>query len=306
MDRGAPLPPSPGLSLQPLLEPPPDPGCGTLTVARVAGASALVRARGTAPLHLLTPRCRGASVWVYAATFGGGLVGGDRIELDVDVGPGAAALVATQSSTKVYRTAGPPASQHLRARIAEGALLALLPDPISCFAGAAYRQRISLEIAPGGSLVALDGLVSGRAARRERWAFASYGSVLEIRECEGERGGDADRRLLRDALWLEDTPGSTVAERFGRFEAIASAVVIGPAVASIAASVLASASAPLRPQGPRRGPRASLLATAAPLPGGGALLRVAGESVEQVAAAVRGALGGLAALLGDDPWARRP
>ena len=46
----------------------------------------------------------GASAWAYAATYGGGLVGGDSVSMRVEVGAGASALVATQASTKVYRS----------------------------------------------------------------------------------------------------------------------------------------------------------------------------------------------------------
>ncbi|EYF00984.1 hypothetical protein [Chondromyces apiculatus] len=50
--------------------------------------------------------------------------------------------------------------------------------------------------------------------------------------------------------------------------------------------------------------RASLHAAANPVPGG-ALVRVAGERIEDVLAFIRATLAPLTALLGEDPWARR-
>ena len=45
--------------------------------------------------------------------------------------------------------------------------------------------------------------------------------------------------------------------------------------------------------------------SASPLRDGGALLRMAGVSVEQVAHAFRSHLAFLSPLLGDDPWSRK-
>jgi urease accessory protein len=65
----------------------------------------LTRGSATSPLKLFNPRNAGASAWAYLATYGGGLVGGDQVRMRIEVGPQAAALVSTQASTKVYRSA---------------------------------------------------------------------------------------------------------------------------------------------------------------------------------------------------------
>jgi urease accessory protein len=268
-------------------------GSGALDVARVDGATAVIGARAEAPLKLLVPRPRGPSAWAYAATFGGGLVEGDRVDLDLRVGPGAALMLSTQATTKVYRSEDRPASQELRARVEEGALLALIPDPVCCFEGARYRQRQRVDLAPGAGLVLVDGLVSGRAARGERWRFASYRSVTEVRV--------GDRLAVREALRLEDAPGDRVIDRMGRFDALAFAVILGPSLAPLAASIRARVEAlPL----PRARGRARLLASAGAVECG-TVLRVAGEHIEEVSAFVRRALDDLPGLLGDDPWARK-
>ncbi|MDI1445139.1 urease accessory protein UreD [Polyangium sp. 6x1] len=270
-------------------------GAGSLVVAHVASASTVLGARASAPLKLLVPRSRGPSVWAYASTFGGGLLEGDAITLDVRVGPGAALLCSTQASTKVYKSeSGGSSCQTLSASVAEGALFALLPDPVCPFAGAIYQQRQRIELAPGASLVLVDGLVSGRAARGERYRFTSYRAVTEVVQ--------ENRLLVLDALTLENTPESTVAERMGRFDALATAVLVGPRVEAAAAELVESVTrAPLR--SPDRA-RNTLLATASPL-SGGAVLRVAGEEPEDVAAFLRAFLAFLAPLLGGDPWARK-
>ena len=68
------------------------------------------------PGEAIATKGRGSTCWVYAATLGGGLVGGDDIRLRVDVTAGARALLTTQASTKVYRSLR-PASQSLAATV---------------------------------------------------------------------------------------------------------------------------------------------------------------------------------------------
>ena len=64
------------------------------------GVTALTRVRAASPLKVLNPRNAGPSAWVYLATYGGGLLGGDALSVDVSVGAGAHALVADTSVNK--------------------------------------------------------------------------------------------------------------------------------------------------------------------------------------------------------------
>src|SRR5947209_13174222 len=52
----------------------PRPGRGLVEFSRVAGRTTVTRARSASPLKLLCPRVRGPSAWVFASTYGGGLV----------------------------------------------------------------------------------------------------------------------------------------------------------------------------------------------------------------------------------------
>jgi urease accessory protein len=240
---------------------------------------------------VLVPRHRGCSAWAFLATYGGGLVAGDRVDLTVDVGPGAVAMIATQAETKVYRSpSGSECAQVLRARVARGGSLVVIPDPISPFAGARYVQEQRFEIDEGASLLYLDALVAGRTARGERWAFDDYRSRTEV-----TAGGTL---ILGDALALGPRAGSPLADRMGRYEALAVVTFVGPAFVAGASALL---------DGLGRAPAeagAPVLATVSPLPAG-ALLRVATISAEHLARFLREALSFVTELLGDDPFRHR-
>jgi urease accessory protein len=262
------------------------PGAGALQFSKVRGTTVLTRAIAASPLHLLNPRNSGSAAWVYAATYGGGLLGGDAIALDVNVEHGASAMLSTQASTKVYRS-DLPASQRLRAHAADDSLLVLLPDPVTPFASSRYAQEQQIELAEGANLIAVDWMTAGRVGSGERWQFTSYASRTWLR-----RQG---RLVLHDATLLTPEDGD-VAERLKRFNCLAWAVVIGPAVRAAAVRLAGFlGDAPVQK-------RADLLLSAAPLDGDGVLLRVAGTSAHQVGAVLKQQLNLVPSLLGDDPW----
>lgn len=263
-------------------------GQGRLAFERGASGTVLREARAESPLKLLTPRNHGDAAWVFVATFGGGLVDGDAIHLDVDVARGATALLGTQASTKVYRCPTSSCRQALVARVADEALLVSIPDPVACFAEARYAQTITVELAPTASLVLVDGFTAGRSARGERWELHRYTARTLV-----SRAGTP---LLLESIVLDPAQGELPA-RLGRFDALATVALFGPRVAALREAALAVA-LPLARKAP-------LLAAVSPIGDDGALLRLAGSSVEEVSAAVRRCLAGLGALLGDDPFARK-
>jgi urease accessory protein len=265
------------------------PGTGFLDIARVDRRSVVRRAFATSPLRLLTPKNHGRAAWVYASSYGGGLVGGDDVRLTVRVGPDASVFLSSQASTKIYRSQA-CCSLHLDAEVAAGGQLILWPDPVVCFAGSAYRQEQRLELAADAGLILIDTMSSGRRASGERWQFHEYSTRLTVR-CGG-------RVILLDALRLSPAEGD-LAARMRRFDVLSTVVIAGPPWREAAQRALAAA-------GERSVERSSdLLVAAAPLKDGGCLLRIAGRSTEQVTALVRGSLTGISSLLHDDPWARK-
>jgi len=253
------------------------------------GRSVVTRAYASSPLRLLMPGNHGSAAWVYTSNYGGGLVDGDSIALDVDVGPGAAAFVSTQASTKVYRSPRGTSSE-LHARVSTEGLLAIVPDPVVCFAASRHRQVQSFDLAADSGLVLVDWVSSGRHASGERWAFHEYVARLRVRV-----GGTL---VLHDALALRGEDGA-LRERLGRFDVLAVVLVLGGRLRDRAADAAArTAAIPISR-------RPAQLTAATPVGECGWLLRVAGTSVERTARTVREYLGFLPGLLGDDPWARK-
>ncbi|PUZ74285.1 hypothetical protein GQ55_1G052500 [Panicum hallii var. hallii] len=83
---------------------------GAVRVEKVRGRSALTRCFARYPLKLIAPSKVGPAscdaVWLYALTYGGGIVSGDTISCTASVGDGCTAAITTQASTKVLLEQG--------------------------------------------------------------------------------------------------------------------------------------------------------------------------------------------------------
>ena len=265
------------------------PGTGILDIARVGRRSVVRRAYASSPLRWLTPRNHGEAAWVYASSYGGGLVGGDALRLTLSVCEGASAFISSQASTKVYRSRA-RSSTHVEATVASGGALVLWPDPVVCFAGSTYRQTQRVTLAADASALIVDIMTSGRRASGERWQFVEYANRLQV-TYDG-------RLVLFDSMRLSSVEGD-LAARMGRFDVLCTAALIGPKFGDDGRAIAAAnAGTPIT----RRAP---LLVSAAPVRDAGWVLRIAGRSADEVTGLVRGYLSFLTRLLGDDPWTRK-
>ena len=147
-----------------------------------------------------------------------------------------------------------------------------------------------MHLEPAANLVLVDWLTAGRVGFGERWQFDEYRSQLRVWR--------SARLVLHDGLSLLPADGD-LASRMDRFNCLATAVLLGPALKTTAARLAGSLGSAAVPR------RADLLLSAAPLGEDGVLLRLAGLSVEQVGAALQQSLAIVTTLLGDDPWACR-
>jgi urease accessory protein len=265
-------------------------GFGSLVAEARDGRTFVAAARAHSPLRWVMPSFPGAATCAAACvvTFGGGLVDGDSIALEVEVGPGATLVLFTQASTKVFRGRS---SQSLRARV-DGTLV-VLPDPVAAFATARYTQRVDVELGRAGACVLLDGFTSGRAAFGERWAMG----CLDLRTTVTHEG----RPVVTDALRLDAADGA-LAERVGRYEAFSTLLAVGSGAKPVADAI---AGEPVAPPDPDLVVAASPLPRTADLGLPGAALRVAATSPARALEVVRRRLRNLPDIGAVDPYIAR-
>ena len=192
-------------------------------VERCGGVSRLTRCRSVPPLKLLNPRAAEGYCPVILSSYGGGLVEGDAVDLEVRCGPGAALFLGTQALGKVYRCpAGAGCRQELRGTVADGGTAVVMPDPVVPFAGSIYRQRQRWSLEGDAVLLLVDGHTAGRVLRGERFAYREYRSDIDVL-VDGRTVLLERYRSRPDEL----PPGSAGA--FGRSTALMNACAVGRA-----------------------------------------------------------------------------
>lgn len=167
------------------------------------------------PLKLISPSPSAdqKSTLVFLLSYGGGLVGGDQVDLTIAVHEGAKLSLVTQGHTKIFKSASPDivTRQTLHVQVNDDASLCLLPDPVQPFENSVYAQTQIFNLAPQASLCFLDWVTQGRSARGEDWSFVRWSGRNEL-WLRGNSETVKDRLLVRDTVVLSG-PDSLVLGR---------------------------------------------------------------------------------------------
>jgi urease accessory protein len=194
-----------------------------LVVEQAGGRSILRRQHIGYPLHITRgfylDRARPDLLTLYLQSASGGLYAGDRINLDIGVGPGAAFHMTTQAATVVHDGRSSGALQRQRVRVEAGAFCALISDPYVLFPGADLSLETDAVVADDAVLCLADGFAV-HDPRAEARAFACFEGRLRVSRPDG-------RLLLKD---LGTIDGSELHHgALGPMAAAASLLLIAPA-----------------------------------------------------------------------------
>ncbi|POW11580.1 hypothetical protein PSTT_05099 [Puccinia striiformis] len=171
---------------------------------------------------------------VYLLNYGGGLLSGDEIALDIQLDENCQLLCLSQGSTKVFKQKDRPRNQsnreslypatgsqakntaiettgvsrqNITAKIGRNALLLMLPSYVTCFRDSSFVQKQIYHLEDhSSSLICLDWFTSGRSLstrlpdqdeskRQESWTFKKFQSFIEVYI--------SSKRIVRENLVLQ-------------------------------------------------------------------------------------------------------
>ncbi|MBZ0293701.1 MAG: urease accessory protein UreD [Anaerolineae bacterium] len=122
---------------------------------------------------------------VYMLSPTGGVVQGDRYQIEVTVEENAHALVTTLAASKIYRMDRDRAVQRVKIEVMPGAILEYVPDASILFAGSYFEQHVEIFLHPGAFLMFQDSVMPGRLASGECLNFTRYINRLIVRDAQG-------------------------------------------------------------------------------------------------------------------------
>ena len=170
-------------------------GAVRLVARAVDGGTEAHEVEESGPLRLRFPRLAEDALEAILINTGGGIAGGDRLDIAVEAGEGARVALTSQAAEKIYRSTGPAARITLRLAVRSGARLDWLPQETILFDRARVARTLNAEVAADARLTICEAIVFGRTAMDERVRSGSWRDQWRIR-----RGG---RLAFADALTLD-------------------------------------------------------------------------------------------------------
>ena len=172
---------------------------------------------------------------VFLLTYGGGIVAGDSIDLDVKLDKKTSLILLTQGSTKIFKAPSPQvvSRQWMTVHLKHDSALVYLPDPVQPFAHTAFSQSQIYHLdKEQGNLCVCDWVTSGRSARGENWDIFEYKSRNEVWTLY-EAG--KKRLLVRDNLILDKhgRTGMPLSSRMDNYSVFGTVIIRGPVFSSL-------------------------------------------------------------------------
>lgn len=154
----------------------------------------------------------------------GGVVGGDRLEIDVEAGAGAHAFLTTPGAAKWYRANGKVSRQRVTVRVGAGGACEWLPQESILYDAAHVDLHHAVDLAPGARYIGMDILCFGRRASNERFTTGAVHQHTQI-------------RLAGKLVWWEQgtiAPGPAMAGLLGLrgHTVCATLIAVGPPVST--------------------------------------------------------------------------
>lgn len=135
-----------------------------------------------------------------------GIVGGDRLEIDLDLQPNAHALVTMPGATRWYKSAGEESAQKLDIHVAASGVLEWLPPETIIFNRANARMQTRIALESGARYTGWEILCLGRTASGETFADGLLRQHTAI-TIGGALAWDERLRLSGDAPLLGSAVG---------------------------------------------------------------------------------------------------
>ena len=199
-------------------------GLAAVRFAIREGMSRLITLNQRTPLRVLFPKMSpGTPPLAAITTVSGGLVGGDRLDIELSIDDKAAATAIGQAAEKVYRSNGPDSLVSVSLNVGAKSWLEWLPQETILFDSARLNRRTVANVHSSGRLLAGECLVFGRLASGEVMMSGKVRDVWEIRDMDG-------RLIWADALLIEGDILRVLdsVTGFGGARAFATAVYVGP------------------------------------------------------------------------------
>jgi urease accessory protein len=183
-------------------------GLARMELARVGSKTAISKLRTRAPLlvqkALYPDTGLPGMAHVYLMSSAGGILQGDRMEIDIIAGNNTSSRITTQAATKIYKMDRGYAAQNVAISAREASYLEFIPYQLIPFKSSRFCQHVDIQLEQNSTVVYSETVSAGRTASGENFDFDIC--LLKMTALDGK-----GRVLFADAARLE--PGKDDLER---------------------------------------------------------------------------------------------
>ena len=108
----------------------------------------------------------------FLMQLGGGIVEGEKYNINVELKENVRAIVTTQAASKVYKCENSYESfQETTLKLEENSILEYITDPVILYKDAVYRQENNIYMTKSSTLIYTDGITSGWSPDKKRFQY---------------------------------------------------------------------------------------------------------------------------------------
>ena len=150
------------------------------------------------------PDPTGTAIEPVIINTGGGVAGGDRLDIDIRANDGAHVATSTATAERIYRSSAADTRINIRLQAADGAALSWLPQATILFSGARLIRHFDVDVSSKASLLMAEATVFGRIASGETMGPGFYRDDWRVR-----RDG---RLLFAESIRMDGHIGDMIAK----------------------------------------------------------------------------------------------
>lgn len=152
-----------------------------VSIKNINGISSITTLLNEKPLKILTPKTHTNTSHIVSSNYGGGMVQGDEVSLEIKCGENTQTLFSTQANSRVYKSDdNRVCTLSQDTNIENNSLLIQLNDPLVLQKGSSLNQNTIFNLSKTARLIYCDWVSSGRVHIGEKFEFDTFFSNTEI------------------------------------------------------------------------------------------------------------------------------